>query len=121
MLRICAATATLTAFVAIDAVAQDTVSGKTLYEVCAPCHKLEPASSELGPTLIGIMGRRAGTRDDFRYSRSLLGVRIVWDEAALDAFLADPQAFIAGTRMPFGGIPDRTERANLISYLGTLR
>jgi len=34
---------------------------------------------------------------------------------------AEPQAFIAGTRMPFGGIPDRRERANLISYLGTLR
>jgi cytochrome c2 len=49
MLRICAAAATLTAFVAGDAVAPDAVTGKTLYEVCAPCHKLEPASSELGP------------------------------------------------------------------------
>jgi len=68
-----------------------------------------------------IVGRRAGVGDDFRYSRALLGARIVWDEKALDAFLAEPQAFIAGTRMPFGGIPDRRERANLISYLGTLR
>jgi cytochrome c2 len=121
MLRISAAAASLTVLVAADAVGQDAVTGKALYEVCAPCHKLEPTSSELGPTLIGIVGRKAGTRDDFRYSRALLGARIAWDEAALDSFLADPQAFIVGTRMPFSGIADKTERANLISYLRTLR
>lgn len=120
-LSIYAAAVTSAVFAAAEAVAQDAVTGKALYEVCAACHKLEAASSELGPSLIGIVGRRAGTRDDFRYSRALMRARFVWDEAALDGFLADPQAFITGTRMPFAGIPDKTGRTNLISYLGTLR
>jgi cytochrome c len=121
MLRACAAAVTSAVLIATGAPAQGTGSGEALYEICAPCHKLEPTSSELGPTLIGVVGRKAGARGDFRYSRALLAAGIVWDEAALDAFLADPQAFIAGTRMPFSGIPDKTERANLISYLRTLR
>ncbi len=121
MLRVQAVAVIGMALVATGAAAQDAAAGKALYEACSPCHKLAPASSELGPTLIGIVGRRAGTRDDFRYSRALRGAQIVWDETALDAFLADPQAFVAGTRMPFSGIPDRAARANLIAFLKTLR
>ena len=105
---------------ACDASAQDAASGKLLYEACAPCHGTAAASSELGPSLTGIVGRAAATREDFRYSRALRSAKIVWDESALDAFLADPQSFVAGTRMPFAGIPDKRERASLISYLATL-
>jgi cytochrome c len=119
MLRLCAAAAAM--LVAFDAFCQDVTSGKALYEACTPCHGTGAASTELGPSLIGIVGRAAGAREDFRYSRALRGVKIVWDESTLDAFLADPQAFIVGTRMPFAGIPDKTERANLISYLRTLQ
>jgi cytochrome c len=118
MLRLYAAT--LATLLACDAFAQDVTSGRALYEACTPCHGTGPASTELGPTLIGIVGRAAGAREDFRYSRALRSTKIVWNEPALDAFLADPQGFIVGTRMPFAGIPDKTERTNLISYLRTL-
>jgi cytochrome c len=67
------------------------------------------------------VGRAAGAREDFRYSRALRNARMVWDASTLDAFLADPQAFIVGTRMPFAGISDKVQRADLISYLSTLR
>ena len=118
MLRLYAAAVAM--LIAQDAFAQDVTIGKALYEACTPCHGTGPASTELGPTLIGIVGRAAGAREDFRYSRALRSAKVVWDESTLDAFLADPQAFIAGTRMPFAGIPDKTERTNLISYLRTL-
>jgi cytochrome c len=118
MLRLYAAVAAL--FVAFDAFAQDVTSGKALYEACTPCHGTGATSSELGPTLVGIVGRTAGAREDFRYSRALRNAKIVWNEPTLDGFLADPQGFIVGTRMPFAGIPDKIERANLISYLRTL-
>lgn len=107
--------------IAGDSSAEDLTSGKAIYEVCAPCHGTGAASTELGPTPSSIVGRAAGTRDDFRYSRALRSAKIIWDEATLDAFLADPQAFIVGTRMPFSGIPEKVERTNLISYLRTLR
>jgi cytochrome c len=45
----------------------------------------------------------------------------VWDESTLDAYLADPQSYIVGMRMPFGCIPDKAERADLIAYLKTLQ
>jgi len=101
--------------------AQDAGMGKALYEACVICHKLEPTSSENGPTLIGIVGRKAASANDFTYSAALRRAGIVWDEAGLDSYLADPQAFISGTRMPFSGIADNTERADLIAYLKTLR
>lgn len=118
MLRLYAAAAAM--LFACDAFAQDVTHGKALYEACAPCHGTAAASTELGPTLIGIIGRTAGAREDFRYSRALRNAKIVWNEPALDAFITDPQAFIVGTRMPFAGISDKSERADLISYLRTL-
>jgi cytochrome c len=100
---------------------QDAEMGKALYEACVICHKLEPTSSENGPTLIGIVGRKAASANDFTYSAALRRAGIVWDEAGLDSYLTDPQAFISGTRMPFSGITDNTERADLIAYLKRLR
>ena len=64
MLRLYAAAAAI--FIAGNAFAQDVMSGKALYEACTPCHGTGPASTELGPTLIGIVGRAAGAREDFR-------------------------------------------------------
>ena len=101
--------------------AQDTTRGKAVYEACIVCHKLDPKSTDQGPTLVGVIGRRAGALDDFRYSRAIVRANIVWDESTLDAYLADPQSYIVGMRMPFGGIPDKAERADLIAYLKTLR
>ncbi len=118
MLRIfCPAIAISAMLLAYDAAAEDAVRGKGLYEVCAPCHLVGAASGELGPTLFGIVGRRAAARDDFRYSRALLGARIVWDENMLDVFLTEPQRLIPGTRMPFAGMPEKSDRIDLIAYL----
>jgi cytochrome c len=45
----------------------------------------------------------------------------VWDEKTLDAFLDEPQKVVPGTTMPFSGIANAKERADLIAYLKTLR
>jgi cytochrome c len=42
---------------------------------------------------------------------------IVWADDTLDAFIQDPQAFIAGNRMPFDGVKDKGERDDLLAYL----
>jgi cytochrome c len=104
-----------------SAQAQDATRGKEVYETCIVCHKLQAQSTEDGPALIGIVGRKSGALDDFRYSRAIMRASIVWDETTLDAYLADPQGYVVGMRMPFGGIADRTERADLIAFLKTLR
>ena len=45
---------------------------------------------------------------------------VVWDEASLDAFMEDPQAYMRGNRMAYLGEPDPEVRANIIAYLKSL-
>jgi len=93
-------------------------NGARAFRVCAACHSLEPGQHKTGPSLAGVLGRKAGAEEGFhRYSPALKGADVVWDEAALDAWIADPQAFLPGNRMVFRGLPDATMRADLIAYL----
>jgi cytochrome c len=100
--------------------AQDATAGKTAFAQCAACHTIDDASGA-GPTLKGIIGRKAGVVADFRYSRAMKSSDITWDAARLDAYLADPQKVVPGNVMPFSGIEDAKERANLVAYLQTLK
>lgn len=63
------------------------------------------------------MGAKAGTRPDFRYSDPLKTSGIVWTDATLDAWLTKPMAMVKGTKMSFAGMPDATNRNDLIAYI----
>jgi cytochrome c len=88
---------------------------------CSACHGPDSAAPAVGPSLKGVFGRKAGSRDDFRYSRALTQSGLVWNEKNLDAFLEAPDRFVPGTRMPFEGIASRAERAAVIRYLKSLK
>ncbi len=88
---------------------------------CAACHDSKGAGADLGPSLAGVVGRKAGSRDDFRYSRPMARSGIVWSEQNLDAFLKAPDQFVPGTRMPFEGLPSDAERAAVIRHLKSLK
>jgi len=92
-----------------------------VFERCAACHSGNDSGRDVGPSLVGVFGRKAGSREDFRYSRPLARSGITWDERSLDAFLKSPEQFIPGTRMPFEGIASDAERAEIIRYLQTLK
>jgi cytochrome c len=99
-------------------------AGEAVFRKCAACHKVgEGARNAVGPVLNGIVGRAAGTAEGFRYSKALADMAaggLVWDEAALHAFLENPRQFMRGTSMSFPGIRDEGERAALIAYLASL-
>jgi cytochrome c len=97
--------------------AQDAARGEKLYAECAACHPLEPGVHGVGPTLHDIIGRKAGGYDDYRYSPALKRSGLTWTVEALDTFIADPQASVPGNRMPYDGMHDARERADLIAYL----
>src|SRR4030088_759638 len=82
---------------------QDAEKGKEAFVKCVACHPLDNKNS-LGPSLRGIVGRKAGSVEGFRYSRAMKNANIVWDEKTLDAFLDEPQKVVPGTTMPFSGI-----------------
>ncbi|CAN7758037.1 c-type cytochrome [Rhizobium sp. LjRoot258] len=106
--------------VASASFAQDAEHGKSIFKACAVCHAIDHAN-RVGPGLEGIVGRKAGTTADFRYSNAMKISGIVWDAMSLDAFLESPQKAVPGTRMPYAGLKDPTDRADLVGYLATLK
>ena len=100
--------------------AADASHGEHVFAKCAPCHAKDKATG-VGPGLLGVIGRPAGSTPGFRYSRAMKGANIVWDEKSLDAFIAAPQKALPGNVMPFAGLPDPQERTDLIAYLETLK
>jgi cytochrome c2 len=71
----------------------------------------------VGPDLHGVFGRRAGALENFRYSPALKRSGITWTPQALDGYIADPQNAVPANRMPYAGMPDARDRADVISYL----
>lgn len=106
--------------VATAAQAQDVAAGKAVYAQCSACHTVDGANG-VGPSLQGLVGRKAGTFPGFRFSRAMKSVGISWDEKSLAAYLAEPQKVVPGNVMPFSGIADEKQRADLIAYLATLK
>ena len=101
--------------------AADVEAGKTKFKLCAICHTAEAGKNKVGPSLFGIIGRKAGSLEGYNYSDAMKNFGKTWTPENLDAYLADPHAVVPGTKMIFPGIKDKTERANLIAYLETLK
>jgi cytochrome c len=95
----------------------DPARGEKRFEECATCHTLERGVNNVGPSLFGLFGRKAGEIADFRYSPALKRSGIAWTPQTLDTFIADPQKEVPGNRMPFAGMPGAADRADLIAYL----
>jgi cytochrome c2 len=95
----------------------DVEKGKVAFEECAACHSLDGSGKDDGPTLKGVIGRKAGSLEDFRYSAAMKRSDVTWDAATLDKYIIDPQAFIPGNRMAFAGMTDQSQRDDLIAYL----
>jgi nitrite reductase (NO-forming) len=95
----------------------DAQAGRLVYRKCQACHSLEPGKNTLGPGLAGIFGKKAAEVPNFNYSPALKAANIVWDVAALDAYLLDPQKTVPGNKMPFPGLKTENERRDVIAYL----
>ena len=93
----------------------DPTRGEQIYHRCQGCHSID--ANRVGPRHAGLFGRHAGSLEDYNYSDAMRASGVVWDENTLDQFLTAPRKFIPGTKMPFAGIPDAQERADLIAYL----
>jgi glucose/arabinose dehydrogenase len=108
-----------------SAQAGDSIRGKVLFQQnCALCHAVSqgpgiPATAGVGPNVLGILGRRAGSGANFNYSQALGESRLIWDSATLDSFLANPMAAVPGTTM-LVSMPDAGIRRDLIAYMATL-
>ena len=95
----------------------DAVRGEARFQDCAACHRLEAGVNNVGPSLHGIFTRKAGELTDFRYSPAMKRSGIVWTPETLNTFISDPQAMVPANRMPYAGMANADDRADLIAYL----
>jgi len=92
----------------------DPMRGKALYEKrCTGCHAMD--QNHEGPKLQGVYGRASGEVAGYPYSDALKKAHVVWDDASLNKWLTDPDAFLPGNNMDFL-VPRPQERKDIISY-----
>jgi cytochrome c len=101
--------------------AADTPAHPQSFSVCLTCHTVQRGRNGIGPSLFGVVGRKAGSLPGYAYSTAMKAHAATWDEPALDRFLTAPIATVPGTKMTFAGMKDQKERAEVIAYLATLK
>lgn len=93
--------------------------GKQVFETkCVACHAM--GAHKVGPRLDRLVGRKVGSAKGFEYSPAMAALSakgFKWDEARLDAFLTDPQAYAPGTAMAFRGLQAKDERSALVCFV----
>lgn len=99
----------------------DAAKGKKIFSKCKACHKIDDGVNSTGPYLFGIVDREIGKVAGFGYSAGMASIGGTWDMNALNAFLTKPKAFISDTKMSFAGLKKEKDRANLITYLMTIK
>src|ERR1700739_4673761 len=104
----------------------DVSHGKTFFQQnCAVCHAdtLGPGDTTIakqGPSLVGVLGRRAGAGPNFNYTKSLKESGLTWEASTLDRCLTNPTAMVPGTTMAMI-IANPADRADVIGYLTSLK
>jgi cytochrome c len=110
-------TAAMLVAAAAPAAASDAAAGQKVFAKCKACHEVGSTTNKIGPTLKGMFGRKAGTVEGFAYSKAMKESGIVWDEATLKTYLADPKGSMPGNKMAFVGLKKPEDIDNVIAYL----
>lgn len=89
---------------------------------CRECHSFVKDDNRLGPSLYGVVGRKAGTEPGYAFTQSMKDSGVTWDEATLDKWIADPGAVVPGNGMspPYSGIDDPAIRKRIIAFLKSI-
>lgn len=104
------------------AAAGDPGRGKDVFaSECAECHSVREGKNKKGPSLFGVVGRKAGSVPEVVYSDAMLASGISWTPEKIDAYVGAPKKVVPGGKMKYDGLASAAERADLLAYLATLR
>lgn len=95
----------------------DAAAGQRVFNKCRACHDVDQERNKIGPHLVGIFGREAGSVEDFNYSDAMKGSGVTWDDETIAQYLKNPREFIPGNRMAFAGLRNEQEVEDLLAYL----
>lgn len=93
---------------------------KLFGQQCGACHSVTPGETRVGPSLAGVVGRKAASVPGYAYSAALKKSNISWNAASLDKWLSGTQADVPGTKMSFAQA-DAAKRKAIIDYLTSLK
>ena len=97
-------------------------AGKQIFEhKCMSCHSADPSKNTFGPSLVGIVDRKAAALPRYAYSDALKQSGIVWTGENLRKWIASNDSFVEGTRMRHVEITDKAEQDYLIAFLKSLK
>ena len=125
----------LTGLLAAPAFAEgDAAAGEREFNKCKSCHMIVAddgteivKGGKVGPNVYGVIGRQAGSYEDFRYGVDLIAARekgLVWDAAHMIEYVQDPRAFLrtylddskAKSKMAFK-LNNEEDAANVVAYI----
>ncbi|MCB1882913.1 MAG: cytochrome c family protein [Geminicoccaceae bacterium] len=95
----------------------DAAAGKKVFNKCKACHVVDKEQNRVGPYLHGVIGRKSGTAEGFKYSDAMKGADITWDDETIGAYLKDPKGYVPGNKMAFAGLKKDEDVANVLAYL----
>jgi cytochrome c len=102
--------------------AGDPVKGKAVFARCAVCHNVEKdGGNGVGPNLFGVSGRKSASVEGFNYSGPKKNANITWTDENLTKWVSGPAKMIPGNKMAFGGIAQKSQIADVVAYLDTLK
>ena len=94
------------------------LKGKKVFKKCVACHSIaKGGSNKIGPALWGVLGRKAGSVADYKYSKAMAAHGKSWSVEEMNGFLIKPKEWIKGTKMSFAGLKNAKDRAAVILYM----
>lgn len=101
--------------------AGDPAAGQRVFNQCMACHTINQGGpNRVGPNLHGIIGRKAGGVEGFRYSANMKQhgeAGNVWNEETLRPYLTNPKAVLPQGSMAFPGLRQEQQVSDVIAYL----
>jgi cytochrome c len=96
----------------------DLSNGEAKFAICRSCHTLAQGGEDMtGPNLWGIFGSKAGAKPGFNFSDDMKNAGWSWDADRIDKWIENPRAVLPGTKMTFVGMPNATDRRDVIAFL----
>ena len=104
-----------------QAPAGDPAAGQRVFNQCMACHTINQGGpNRVGPNLHGVVGRKAGSIEGFRYSANMkqyAEAGNVWSEESLRPYLTNPKAVLPQGIMAFPGLRQEQQVSDVIAYL----
>lgn len=97
--------------------------GKPIYDrLCGACHQIGiGAANGTGPQLNGIVGMPAADQPGYEYSAAARNSAVIWTDANVLAFIADPTTDMPGTRMQGPKVASEADRRAILGYIARFR